>query len=155
VTLEELFAGRPVNIRELLQRLKQTAAAVGLPFGERRMTFNSRLAQELGLWAEDQRHGDAFHMAAFQAYFVDGKNIAKMPVLLEIAASAGLPLDTAETVLRTRQYKSRVDADWQRSREKWVTAVPTFLIDDDRLVGAQPYPALAGLVEAHGVSKRP
>ena len=85
---------------------------------------------------------------------MDGANIAKVPVLLEIAAAAGLPRDEARAVLAARQYRSRVDADWQRSRDKWVTAVPTFLIDGDRLVGAQPYEALTGLVEAHGAARR-
>ena len=61
----------------MLARLRQVARELDLPFGERKMTFNSRLAQELGKWAEDQGRGDAFHHAVFLAYFQRGENIAR------------------------------------------------------------------------------
>jgi predicted DsbA family dithiol-disulfide isomerase len=35
-----------------------------------------------------------------------------------------------------------------------VTAVPTFILDDRRLVGAQPYEALARLLEENHVKRR-
>ena len=48
LTLEELFAGRPVDIKQVLAHLNRTAKDLGLPFGKRERTYNSRLAQELG-----------------------------------------------------------------------------------------------------------
>ena len=83
-SLEQLFAGRNFNIPAMLKRLKSKADELGLAFGERSMTFNSRRAQELGKWAEAQGKGDEFHMAAFLAYFRDGLNLAHIPVLQEI-----------------------------------------------------------------------
>ena len=136
-----------------MQRLKNKAAELGLPFGERRNTYNSRLAQELGSWAESKNRGDAFHMAAFKAYFVDGKNIAKIPVLLDLAASAGLPREEAEVVLSTRAFKDPVDADWAISKARGITAVPTFMINHDKLVGAQPYETLEKFMAANGVRR--
>jgi len=136
-----------------MRHLRQTAAELGLPFGERKKTYNSRLSQELGLWAESKYKGDVFHMAAFKAYFVDGKNIAKIPVLLDLAASVELPREEAAAVLETRAFKTVVDADWNLSREKSITAVPTFVMNQDKLVGAQPYETLVKLLEAHGVKK--
>ncbi len=50
-TLEDLFADRPVDVRDLVQQLRKTALDLGLPFGDRTMTYNSRLAQELSKWA--------------------------------------------------------------------------------------------------------
>jgi predicted DsbA family dithiol-disulfide isomerase len=152
--LEELFANSPVDIEGMMRHLRQTAAELGLPFGEREKTYNSRLSQELGLWAESKNKGDVFHMAAFKAYFVDGKNIAKIPVLVDLAASVGLPGEEAAAVLETRAFKAAVDADWNLSQEKGITAVPTFVMNQDKLVGAQPYEMLAKLMEAHGVKKR-
>ena len=122
-----------------MRHLRKTAEELGLPFGEREKTYNSRLSQELGLWAESKNKGDEFHEAAFKAYFVDGKNIAKIPVLVDLAASVGFPSDEAEVVLATRAFKAAVDADWNLSREKAITAVPTFEMNQDKLVGAQPY----------------
>ena len=127
---------------------------MGLPFGERKKTYNSRLAQELGLWAESENKGDAFHTAAFNAYFADGKNIAKIPVLVDLVASVELPREEAEAVLVTRSFKAAVDADWSLAREKAITAVPTFVMNQEKLVGAQPYETLERLMEANGIQKR-
>ena len=33
----------------MINRLRQVAAEIGLPFGNRTMTYNSRLAQEMGV----------------------------------------------------------------------------------------------------------
>ncbi|OQY14518.1 MAG: hypothetical protein B6I30_00350, partial [Desulfobacteraceae bacterium 4572_187] len=88
LTLEQLFAGTPLDIDTMMKSLREKAAELGLPMGNRLKTYNSRLAQELGKWAESKKAGDAFHTAAFKAYFVDGKNIAKLAVLLDLAESA-------------------------------------------------------------------
>jgi predicted DsbA family dithiol-disulfide isomerase len=145
-TLEELFAGRSYNIAEALAHMKAVADAEGLPFGTRTKTYNSRLAQELGKWAEDQGRGDAFHQAAFRAYFADGKNIAKTKTLLNIVDAVSLDTHEAKRVIEERLYKNHVDADWVRSRGLGITAVPTFLMGNGRLVGAQPYEALKQFV---------
>jgi predicted DsbA family dithiol-disulfide isomerase len=108
----------------------------------------------LGLWAESKNKGDIFHTAAFKAYFVDGKNIAKIPVLVDLAASVELPGEEAAAVLETRAFKAAVDADWNLSREKAITAVPTFVMNQDKLVGAQPYDVLIKFVVANGIKKK-
>ncbi len=137
----------------MMRHLKKTAAELALPFGERTKTYNSRLLQELGLWAESKNKGDVFHYAAFKAYFVDGKNIAKIPVLVDLAASVDLPGEEAAAVLATRAFKAAVDADWNLSQEKKITAVPSFVMNQNTLVGAQPYGMLVKLMEANGVKK--
>ncbi len=152
--LEALFADYPMDVDTMMRHLKKTAADAGLPFKERKKTYNSRLAQELGYWAESENRGDAFLRAAFKAYFADGKNLAKMPVLVDLAASVDLPRMEAQTVLRKRAFKAVVDADWSLAREKEITAVPTLFLDRDKLVGAQPYDRLERFMNAHGIKKR-
>ena len=78
-TLEQLFAGQAVDLDQVMVRLKQAAQEAGLPFSDRTMTYNSRLAQELAKWAESEDRGDEFHRAVFRAYFVQGTNIGKVP----------------------------------------------------------------------------
>jgi len=151
MTLEELFAGRTVDIPQMLSRLRQVAAEEGLPFGDRKKTFNSRLAQELGKWAESIGEGDKFHDAMFRAYFADGWNIGNAGVLLNVCESLGLPVDEAERVLKESSFKDMVDSDWTRSRKAGVTAVPTFAMNERMLVGAQPYEALEGLLSGRVV----
>jgi predicted DsbA family dithiol-disulfide isomerase len=154
MTLEKLFEGRMVSIPEVMARLRRVAEAEGLPLGERKMTFNSRLAQELGKWAESKGKGEAFDQAAFRAYFVDGINIALIPELLKLAASVGLPEKEAKDVLETRSFREAVDSDWERARKMGITMVPTFMVDGDTLVGAQPYPVLERFMDAHNIPKR-
>jgi predicted DsbA family dithiol-disulfide isomerase len=153
-TLEELFAGRNMDIPAMLARLKSVADAEGLPWGTRKMTFNSRLAQEMGKWAEEKGKGDEFHDMVFRTYFVDGKNIAKKDVLLELGKKVGLPVKEAKEVLESRTFKEAVDEDWKLSMRKGITAVPTFVIDHQSVVGAQPYEVLEQFLKNNGVRKK-
>jgi predicted DsbA family dithiol-disulfide isomerase len=146
-SLAEMFAGRGYDIDKMQAQMRARMAAEGLPYGERKMTYNSRLAQELGKWAESQPGGEAIHDALFKAYFVDGKNIGDPDALVEIAKSIGLPEDKAREVIEKRTHKAAVDADWEKSRQYGVTGVPTFVIGSQGVVGAQPYEALEQLVK--------
>lgn len=155
-SLLDLFGGSQAapRLRQAQERLKNLAEAEGLPMGERTHTYNSRLAQELGIWAEDQRRGKAFHEAVYRAYFVDGSNISDPDLLVQVAAGAGLDGGEARVVLEERSYRERVDEDWARSRRAGVDAVPTFEAGGSRLVGAEPYEALERLVVEAGARSR-
>jgi predicted DsbA family dithiol-disulfide isomerase len=147
-SLAELFKGRGVDRKAMHAQMKARMEAEGLPYGERAMTYNSRLAQELGKWADTQPGGgDAFHDAMFRAYFVDARDISKPEVLLEIAGKVGLPVEKAREVLEKRTFKAAVDEDWKLSRQFGVTGVPTFVVGPYGVVGAQPYETLEQLVE--------
>jgi len=154
MTLEELFAGRPINVKQVLDNLTRVAAELGLPFGKREKTYNSRMAQELAKLAEKQGLGEAFHKAAFKAYFADGLNIGLDSTLTDLGTSIGLSETDIREALEKRTFKNAVDEDWNRSYQKGVTAVPTFIMNGMSLVGAQPYEKLIQLMEAGGVNKR-
>ena len=53
-SLEDLFAGRDMDINAMYLRMKGLMDAEGLEYGPRTHTYNSRLAQELGKWADQQ-----------------------------------------------------------------------------------------------------
>ena len=152
--MEDLFADQPVDIPAILKRLSSVARELDLPFGERTMTYNSRLAQELGKWAETEGRGDAFHHAAFLAYFRDGENIGSTDVLIDLCRGIGLDPAAAQEVLTQRTFLAAVDDDWEKSRKNKIRAVPTFMMDSQRLVGHQSYDALKRLVETAGVRRR-
>ncbi len=154
MTLEELFAGRPINIKQVLDHLTSVAAELGLPLGKREKTYNSRMAQELGKLAEKQGYGEQFHMAAFRAYFADGLNIGLDSTLIDLATSLGLSEVDVRDALEKRTFKKAVDEDWNRSYQMGVTAVPTFMLKGMSLVGAQPDEKLVQLMEAGGVKPR-
>ena len=139
---------------EVLSRLRAVAEAEGLPFGRRTHTYNSRLAQELGKWAEESGRGEEFHQAAFRAYFVDGQNLARPEVLTKLAESVGLDPQEAAEVIEERAYALIVDEDWNHARTRGVMAVPTFVAGDRTIVGAQPYKTLESLVRSAGAGPR-
>lgn len=146
-SLEDLFAGRGYDIPKMQAQMRARMEAEGLPYGTRTMTYNSRLAQELGAWADTQPGGDAIHDALFRAYFVDARNIGDPEVLVEIAQSVGLDPAKAREVIEQRTHKAAVDADWAKSRQYGVTGVPTFVAGQRGVVGAQPYETLEELVK--------
>ena len=151
-SLEDLFRGRNVDRKAMHAQMKARMDAEGLPYGERTMTYNSRLAQELGKWADTQPGGDALHDALFRAYFVDARDISQPAVLLDIAKTVGLPVDAAREVLDQRTFKAAVDADWALSRQYGITGVPTFVAGRQGVVGAQPYETLERLVQQAAAS---
>ena len=110
------------------------------------MTYNSRRAQELGKWAEQNGKGDAYHHAVFRAYFAEGLNIYDMGHLVTIADSVGLDGNSARAVLDSEAFKEAVDRDWAQAYKAGITAVPTFEINGQVLVGAQPYTVLKNFI---------
>jgi len=143
--------GIPLDVDKMMGHLKATAAKLGLVLGDRKMTYNSRLSQEVGLWAQAKGKGHNFHMQAFKAYFVHGKNIAEKDVVLDLIKQSGLDLKEGEKVIEAREFSDAVDSDWELSKAKGVTAVPSFFIGIDRLVGAQPYEALKKMIDKYRV----
>jgi len=153
-SLQDLFGAGPDVIREKHERMKGLMEAEGLPYGERSHTYNSRLAQELGKWADIQPGGEAIHDALFKAYFVDKRNIGDLETLLEIAQSIGLAREDARAVLEGGTFKDAVDMDWAKSRQYGVTGVPTFVAGQSGAVGAQPYDVIARLLSDAGAQPK-
>ena len=152
--MEELFSARGIDTARVQASLEKAAGEVGLPFGKRGKTYNSRLAQELGKWAESMGKGDAFHDAVFRAFLVDGENISMGSVLAGLAGSLGLPENEAEEVLETRAFKGAVDLDWARSRTMRIKVAPTMIINEKMLVGAQKYKKMERFLRANNVKER-
>lgn len=135
-----------MDMNQRMAQHKQIATEEGLAFGDRKKTYNSRLAQELGKWAEENSKGDAYHRAVFHAYFAEGQNIGAIAVLLDLVERIGLPPVEAQKILESRKFRHVVDMDWGRSYALGVTAVPTFFMGRQSLVGAQPYHILERFV---------
>ena len=148
--LSALFGGRDADRKARHEQMKARMAAEGLPYGERTMTYNSRLAQELGKWADTQPGGEAIHDAFFRAYFVEARDIGNTEAMLDIVKSVGLSVEAAREVLDKRTFKDAVDEDWKLSRQHGITGVPTFVVGRYGVVGAQPYEALEELVKKAG-----
>ena len=153
--LTDLFSGRsPEQIEAQQAQMRGLMEKEDLPYGKRTHTYNSRLAQEIGAWADTQKGGEVMHDALYKAYFVETKNIGDPDVLLEIVEANGLPVEDARKVLEERTFKDAVDEDWRKSRQYGVTGVPTFVAAGHGVVGAQPYETLEKFLESVGATER-
>ena len=148
--MEELFRGREFEIQAAKERLQKLMDAEGLQYGNRSRTYNSRLAQEMAKWAESQGVDSRIHNTFYRAYFVDGINLAKVENLVPIAQSLGLDGEEARKILEERQFKDIVDQDWERCHQMGISAVPTYICRDERLVGAQSYQSFEQVVTKAG-----
>jgi len=152
--MKEVYAAKIIDIPKAMARLKKVAEELGLPLGERKKTYNSRRAQELGKWAESRGKGDEFHDAVFRAYFADGKNIARVTVLAAIVKGMGLSEKEVREVLKKRTFQDAVDSDWELAYQLGISSVPTFVVDDEAVVGAQPYEVLEQFLLEKGVKRK-
>jgi len=141
--VRDLFPNRdPEDMKAMGNQMRALMEQAGLVYGKRDMTYNSRLAQELGSWADTQEGGSTIHDRLFKAYFVDNVNIGDKHILLGIAEDSGLDGDQARDVLDHRLFSPQVTADWQRAWENGITGVPTFTSQELYVVGNQPYDVL-------------
>ena len=149
------YAQRGLDPEQMYQQMKERMDAEGLPYAKRTHSYNSRLAQGLGKWADTlPGGGDRLHDAFYCAYFVDKRNIGDPEVLFDVVKAVGLPVDEARKVLEERRFKDAVDADWAKSHQYGVTGVPTFVAGGHGVVGAQPYEVLEQLVAKAGAPRR-
>ena len=106
IPMKELYRDRdPESTKAAGDHLKNAMTEAGLPYKRRTRLDNSRIAQELGAWADTQAGGAAFHDAIFKAYFVDDRSISDKDTLVEIAESVGLDGQEARTVLDERSLE--------------------------------------------------
>lgn len=153
LALEQVFGDTGKDIDEMNERLKAAARQAGLPMGERKMTYNSRLAHELGKWAESKGKGDDFHRAVFRAYLVNGENIGKVSVLVDLAARLGLSRTRARQVIAARTFKQAVDLDWSRSLQVDPEYIPALMVNESLLINPQKYQLLERFMQENQIKK--
>ena len=125
----------------------------GLPFAERKFSYNSPAGAGTRQMGRARRPGRGVDNAVFRAYFVDAVNIGKPEVLLQLVEEAGLPVEDARRVLSDRTFQQAVNDDWQRCHSLGVSAVPTYLSEGLAIVGAEPYERLERLVTEAGAAR--
>ncbi len=147
IELDVLFGKKPKERDPGKARLKEAAAGVGLPLKRRTRVCYSRRAQELEKWAVSLGKGDEYRSRTFQAYFAEGKDIARLEVLEEITEHIGLPPEDVWEVLTVGYFSGAVDDDWIRARQLGVSAVPFYIVGEKPLVGFRPFADLLKLVD--------
>lgn len=115
----------------------------------------SRRAFELAEFAREHGRFDEVHHALFRAFFEDGRNLADIDVLLDIAVASDLSADAVRASLEQGRFLDRVLADQRDAHALGVSGVPAAavrragaaLADATLISGAQPYEYVKAEIE--------
>lgn len=142
--LAQKYGATPDQLAQTRETVRQRGEAVGFTFGigRRDRIYNTFDAHRLLHWAAGQEPAGAqkaLKLALLRAYFTEGQSPADPEVLLGCAASAGLDVDRARTVLASGEYADAVREQEQRVLELGIHSVPAVIVNDRHLIsGGQP-----------------
>jgi predicted DsbA family dithiol-disulfide isomerase len=100
---------------------------------------NSRLAHYISEFARKKGKFEEFHKLVLGAYWLEGKDIGDKNLLLNLAESVGLKKKEIEDYLNTDEPFNAVQKSLKEIRSYGLNGVPSFLIEDKLVVGAQSY----------------
>jgi predicted DsbA family dithiol-disulfide isomerase len=150
----EMYArkfGGPEVARQMIDRVTGIAAEVGLDFRlDIALRSNTLLAHRL-LWLAAQPESPApqpeLKDRLMRGYFSEGRNVGDPDTLAELAADTGFDAEFVRGWLATDAGTSEVAAELEQAAEYGITAVPTFVINEQWAVpGAQEADTFVGVL---------
>lgn len=142
--IAEKYGATPQQSAANREMIRARGAALGFTFSmdKRGRIYNTFDAHRLLHWAELEGRQYALKRALFKAYFTDGENPSAHPVLLALAAEAGLDRARAAEILATDAFAAEVRARERFYLEQGIHSVPAMIINDRFLLqGGQPVEA--------------
>ena len=107
----------------------------------------SRRAHEAAEYAREHGAFDAMRVGLFRAFFVDGRDLGDVDVLVDVGAAVGLDSADLRAALDEHRYTDRVVELEAIAARLGVSAVPTIVIGDRAVEGARPYDVLRRVLE--------
>jgi predicted DsbA family dithiol-disulfide isomerase len=128
------------QVKLMHDRVSDMAEAVGLHYDfDQAKVANSLKSHHLIQFAKDHGKGDAIEERLFQAYFMEGKNLALDDVLVACGEDVGLKREGILEALQDENYAYRVKQDIQEGENLGVRGVPFFVFDRKYgISGAEP-----------------
>lgn len=126
--------------KSLHDNVVKMASNAGLNYNfDKAVVANSYDAHRLIQLAKTKNLGDAAEEILFQAYFIEGKDIADHETLIILGKQIGLEASAIKSMLQSDQFSDEVDGDAYEAVQAGVGGVPFFVIDGRFAVsGAQP-----------------
>jgi predicted DsbA family dithiol-disulfide isomerase len=134
------------RVATLYARVRELSEEADLKLNRPSRISNSRLALQVAEFAKEKGRAREYHEAVFRAYWQDGKDIGDRELLFSLAAQAGLDPEELDAYLKSGQAVAKMDRHLQEVREYGIGGVPTFVIGNKMVVGAQPYEVLEKLL---------
>jgi predicted DsbA family dithiol-disulfide isomerase len=139
--------GRPRTRKTVSDNIKILAKEVNLTFNLRSLSSNSKLSLKTGEFAKTKNKFEEYHEATFQAYFQEKKDIGDIEVIKEIVEKIGLDIAELKNYLNTDEADKILERHKIEARKDGIYAVPTFIIGDKKIIGAQPYDIIKRVIE--------
>jgi predicted DsbA family dithiol-disulfide isomerase len=141
--LQELERKFGANARAMTQRISEAGREEGIDFDwTRALAVNTLTAHRLLRLAEHEYGAESQRRLAtllFEAHFEDGGDVGDVGELTALAVEAGLDPKRVVAYLSSGEGLAETKADIAAAQDLGITAVPTFVIDDQYAVqGAQP-----------------
>ena len=129
---------------EVFGRMEEQLLAAGVDegipfaFGKIQRTPNTFAAHRLVWYAAQQGKQDKMVETLFRAYFLEGKNIGDVKILMHVAAEAGLDRTEIEEFLVSEKGMVEVRAEEAVGRQLGIRGVPYFVFNGSITIsGAQ------------------
>jgi predicted DsbA family dithiol-disulfide isomerase len=127
--------------------VKPMAERYGMEMNFPSVKTRTRRAHAAALYARDRGKGEEMRVALFRAYFVHDRDLNDLDVLAEIGASVGLDANDLRASIERDEYTEDVIAQEQLAAQLGITAVPTIIIGEVGVQGAQPFHVLERVYE--------
>ena len=130
----------PKEYLEMMKaNVKRLADDVGVTFKLTDKLPNSRMALYLSEFARKKGKFDEFHKLIFDSYWKDGKDIGDQALLLDLADSIGFNRNEILEYIDSEEPFKELKKSLRELRKYGINGVPTFIIGDKIVVGAQSY----------------
>ena len=127
--------------------IKKLADDVGISLKLSDKLSNSRLALYLSEFARKNGKFDDFHKLVFDSYWKDGKDIGDQALLMGLAETVGLNRNDMLEYINSEEPKSELTKSLKELKQYGINGVPTFIIGDKTVVGAQSYDVFKKVIE--------
>jgi len=132
------YGRTPEQVAEVQARIRARGADVGFAFGPRVHVWNTFDAHRVLRWAAIEGRARELKRALLRAYHGEGRNPGAADVLVELAGEVGLDAARARAIVASDEFAAAVRERQRHWRELGVSAVPTVIVNDSRVIeGAQ------------------
>lgn len=142
--------GTPERAKELYANMAKAGQAVGLDFQFSKIARspNTLNSHRVIKWAATAGVQDQVVEILFRTFFMDGKDLGDIEVLVDAAVEAGMDGTIVRDLLNSDRDLDLISAEDARAREMGVSGVPFFIIDEKyALSGAQDSSVILQVIE--------